>query len=802
MPAQKTQRKIQSSSTQQFVDIKEIKDGVVVLKNGGLRKVVLVDGLNFNLKSEEEQNLIISAYQSLLNSLDFSLQIIVHTRKLNIDGYIESLKERMENDDDEAAREEISQYVDFIESLIEGNEVMVKSFFAVIPYESFSLSLRSQKQKKTAPKREQDAGLRQETEVGNDTPQRERERLEERVDRVISGLRQIGLRAVALEDNELRELYYNFYNPTTIEKGNEEIAERGKTKPKGEENAVASKSIEIAPLYIKADEKFAKTLFILDYSRFLAMGWFSDVINFPALIDVSIFIHPEETNIALKNLRRKSAQFEAQVLVNQEKGLVRDPALETAYQDVESLRDALQQATEKLFSVGVYITIYADSASELDKLESQINTIMESRLIDVRSTDFEQVKGWQSTMPLGMDELDINKSLNTGPVSSFFPFVSMDLTSDNGILYGINRGNSTLIIFDRFSLENANMVVFAKSGSGKSYATKLEVIRSLMLGTNYIIIDPENEYESLAQMLGGTYVKISLNSESHINPFEIPIVPEDEDPGEVLRSHIVNLTGLLKLMLGKITDEEEALLDQALIETYAVRDITPGRDFSNATPPLLEDLVGVLRGLQGGEEMSTRLLRFVKGSYSGFTNVPTNVDIQNRLIVFSVRDLEDELRPIAMYIILNFIWNAIRADLRKRIMIIDEAWWLMKYPDSASFLFGLAKRARKYYLGLTTITQDVEDFLNSPYGRPIITNSSLQVLLKQAPATIDITGKAFNLTDVEKNYLLEADVGTGLFIAGLKRAAIQVVASLSEDALITTNPKKADEESGAEEPQQ
>ncbi|MCL5006564.1 MAG: ATP-binding protein [Patescibacteria group bacterium] len=785
-------------STQQFVDVKEIKNGVAVLKDGGLRKVVLVDGLNFNLKSEEEQNLITLGYQNLLNSLDFSLQIIVHTRKLNVDDYLAELRARQEQETDDLIKTQIGEYTSFVESLIESNSVMVKNFFVVVPQESSSLIQLP----KTGKKGVKVAAAENQSQ-NYEPSDKDLEQLEARVDHVVSGLREFGLRAVALEDNELRELFYNFYNPTTIEKGDKKVAERTVKNPKTEADAIAPEKIEVAPLSVKIGDKFAKTLFILDYPRFLSSGWLSDIINFPDLIDVSFFIHPEDTAIALKNLRRKSAQFEAQILSNQEKGLVRDPVLETAYQDVESLRDALQQATEKLFLVGVYITIYADSLSALNKLESQISTLLQSRLVDAKSADFEQVKGWRSTMPLGVDALNVNKSLNTGPISSFFPFVSLDLTSDNGILYGINRSNSTLIIFDRFSLENANMVIFAKSGSGKSYATKLEVIRSLMLGTDYIIIDPENEYEALCQALGGTYIKISLNSESHINPFDIPIVPEDEEAGEVLRSHIVNLTGLLKLMLGKVTDEEEALLDQAIIETYAVRDITPGRDFSKTTPPILEDLVGVLRGLEGGEEMATRLLRFVKGSYSGFTNVPTNINLQNRLIVFSVRDLEDELRPIAMYVILNFIWNAIRADLRKRIMIIDEAWWLMKYPDSASFLFGLAKRARKYFLGLTTITQDVEDFLNSPYGRPIITNSSLQLLLKQAPATIDVTGKAFNLTDVEKNYLLEADIGTGLFVAGLKRAAIQVVASLSEDALITTKPQQAEEENDSEpEPQQ
>ncbi|MDE2100006.1 MAG: ATP-binding protein [Patescibacteria group bacterium] len=788
MPDNKTTKKYTNpNSTQQFVEVKEIKNGIALLKNGGLRKVVLIDGLNFDLKSEEEQNLIISGYQNLVNSLDFSLQVLVHTRKLNIDGYLAGLKKSAEEESNELLKAQTSEYIEFVDSLIKSNSVMVKNFFAIVPHEPISLpSLPTGKKgKKNEPAGPNDLGSVSAMDL---------DQLEERTDRVITGLRQIGLRAVALEDDELRELYYNFYNPTTIEKGNEEVSTRLDKKNNDEPNIVAPKSIEVNPLYLKVGDKFLKTLFILDYPRFLSSGWFSQVINFPDLIDISFFIHPQDTTIALRNLRRKSAQFESQIMSNQEKGLVRDPALETAYQDVESLRDALQQAQEKLFLVGVYITIYAESLSALNKLEAEINTILESRLVNVRNSNFEQIKGWQSTMPLGLDALNINKSMNTSPASSFFPFVSLDLTSDNGILYGINRSNNTLIIFDRFSLENANMVIFAKSGSGKSYATKLEVVRSLMLGTNYIIIDPENEYQSLAESLNGTYIKIALNSENRINPFDIPMVPPDEDAGEVLRSHIVNLTGLMKLMLGTITDQEEALLDQAIIETYAARDITPDRDFSKAQAPLLEDLVAVLRGLSGGEEMADRLLRFVKGSYAGFTNMPTNIDLQNRLIVFSVRDLEDELRPIAMYVILNFIWNTIRADLKKRIMIIDEAWWLMKYPDSASFLFGLAKRARKYYLGLTTITQDVEDFLNSPYGRPIITNSSLQLLLKQAPATVDVTGKAFNLTDVEKNYLLEVDVGRGLFVAGLKRAAIQVVASLFEDKLITTNPLQKTEE--------
>lgn len=556
-------------------------------------------------------------------------------------------------------------------------------------------------------------------------------------------------------------------------------------------NIIAPSAIEITPNQLRLGTKLAKTIFVFTYPRYLSTGWFSPIVNFPGLLDISIFVNPIDTPLALKNLRKKATQIEAQLMEQQEKGLVRNPVLETANQDIEALRDSLQQSRENLFTVGVYITMYGENQEALNKIETEINNILESRLIYAKPALFEQIEGINSTFPLVSDSLNITTQLNSGPLSSFFPFVSLNLTSDEGILYGINRHNSTLIIFDRFSLENANMVIFAKSGSGKSYAAKLEALRLLMTGVDVIIIDPENEYEKLSNAVGGSFFKISLASEHHINPFEIPIIPEDEDPADVLRSHIVNLTGLVKLMAGgTVSAEQETILDRAITETYASREIIPGKDFSNAQPPLLKDLETILRNMDGGAELADRLYRFTEGSFAGFTNHPTNIDINNRLIVYSLRDLEDELRPIAMYIILNFIWTLIRAKLKKRVVFIDEAWLLMKNQDSATFLFGLVKRARKYFLGVTTITQDVEDFLSSPFGRPIITNSSLQMLLKQAPATLDMVGKTFNLSDGEKNMLLEVNVGQGLFFAGLNHVAIQIVASYAEDQLITTNPQE------------
>jgi type IV secretory pathway VirB4 component len=554
---------------------------------------------------------------------------------------------------------------------------------------------------------------------------------------------------------------------------------------------IAPAGAQVSPNSLKIGDKIAKTFFILSYPRYLSSGWFEPIINLPNLFDVSIFINPVDTGLALKNLRKKAGQLESQMNDEQAKGLVRNPVLETAINDVEGLRDSLQQSQEKMFNTGVYITIYADTQDELARLESKITTMMEAKLIYIKPALFQQLEGLSTILPLANDKLQVYSPMNTSPISSFFPFVSEDLSSNQGIMYGINLNNNNLVIFDRFSLENANQVVFAKSGSGKSYTTKLEIIRSLMAGVEMVlVIDPENEYGKLAETFGGSMFNISLSSHEHINPFEIPVIPEGESPSDVLRSHIVTMAGLIKLMVGTVTPEEDALLDRAINETYASREIVPDSDFAGKEPPLLGDLETVLRNLDGGKDVAERLYKYTKGSFSGFLNQPTNIDVNNRLIIFSIRDLEEELRPIGMFVVLNFIWNIIRAKLAKRLLYIDEAWIMMKNDDSATFLFGLVKRARKYYLGVTTITQDVEDFLRSPYGRPIVTNSSLQLLLKQAPATIDIVAKAFELTDAEKNFLLSAEVGTGIFFAGKRHVAIQIVPSYFEDQIITTNPEQ------------
>lgn len=555
---------------------------------------------------------------------------------------------------------------------------------------------------------------------------------------------------------------------------------------------IAPASVEVNQNYVQMEEKLAKTYFVFSYPRYLTTGWLSPIINMDIPLDISFFFHPIETGSILKQLRKSVTEVQAEIIERETKGLIRDPALETAYQDLEDLRSRLQTAQEKMFKFGLYITVYADNLKELETIETTLRSILESRLIYIKPALYQQKEGLLSAFPYGSDLLQIHNTLNTTPLSSIFPFVSFDLSSNEGILFGINKHNNSLVLFDRFSMENANMVIFAKSGSGKSYAVKLEILRSLMMGAECIILDPENEYKTLAEAVDGSFFKISLSSDSHINPFDLPEPREDETPEDVLRSNIINLVGLMRIMLGGLSPEEDAIMDRALSETYSAKDITANSDPKTwgDKVPVMSDLESVLDTMDGAESLTERLRKFTKGTFASFFNQRSNISMNKSLVVFGIRDMEDELRPMAMFIIMRYIWNTTRAELKKRILVIDEAWWMMKTEDGASFLFGICKRARKYWLGVTTITQDVSDFMRSDYGKPIITNSSIQLLLKQSPATIDLIQQTFTLTDQEKFLLLETPVGEGIFFAGQKHVAIRIVASYTEDQIITTSPEE------------
>jgi len=554
---------------------------------------------------------------------------------------------------------------------------------------------------------------------------------------------------------------------------------------------IAPSAMEVKPNHIRLGDLYVRTLFVVTYPRYLTLGWFTPVINFSATMDISMFFYPVQPEVILKQLKNKVGVLEAQIMSDAEKGAARDPLRETALRDIEKLRDDLTQGIEHFFQFALYVTLYAPAEKELDELTNQIEGIFGARLIYTKRVLYQAEQGFNSSLPIGNDELMITFNMNTSPIASGFPFVSADLTSDNGILYGINRHNNSLILFDRFSLQNANAVVFATSGAGKSYTVKLEVLRSLMVGIEVIIIDPEMEYKHLSDAVSGTYINISLASDAKLNVFDLPRpVGEDVRSEDIIRSAVIAVKGLMRIMFGEMSTAEDSIIDRALLETYAKKDIVPGVDLTTVEPPVMSDFQQVLEGITGTENLQIKLRKYIDGTFSGLLNSPTTVEMNNKLVIFSVRDLEDELRPMAVYTIVNYIWNIVRSERKKRILVIDEAWWLMQHDDSAKFIFALVKRCRKYYLGVTTITQDVNDFLRSPYGQAIVTNSSMQILLKQSSASVDLVQKTFLLTEGEKYLLLEAGVGEGIFFAGPRHAAIKVVASYAEDQIITSDPKQ------------
>lgn len=557
---------------------------------------------------------------------------------------------------------------------------------------------------------------------------------------------------------------------------------------------IAPSSIEIESGHFRLGTLYARSFYVYGYPRQIFTGWLSPVVNIDEEIDISMFVYPVASQVVLENLRKKVTQLEAGLQIDAEKGRVRDPAKQAAIMDAEELRDSLQVGEERFFRFGLYLTIYAKSLEELEYIQHKVETILGQQLVYSKPATVQMEQGLNSTIPQFTDELQVRRNMNTGALSTSFPFTSADLTQENGILYGINMHNNGLVLFDRFSLENANMVVFAKSGAGKSFAVKLEALRSMMMGTEVLIIDPENEYERLCDAVGGSYVRMSLNSTTRINPFDLPRVidNEDGDADNALRANLITLHGLMRLMMGgALNPSEEADLDQALIDTYAKAGITGDPLTHQTPPPTIGDLYETLLHMQGtGPGMAQRLRKYTSGTFAGIFSQQSNVDINNNMVVFNIRDLEDELRPVAMYIILNHIWNKTKSDKKKRNLIIDEAWQLLKYQDSANFLFSLAKRARKYYLGLTTISQDVEDMMSSQMGRAIVSNSSMQLLLKQSTSAVDVLGAVFKLTSEERKRLSQFPVGQGLLFAGQNHVHIQIIASPTETSLISTSPEE------------
>ncbi|MEX0896286.1 MAG: ATP-binding protein [Patescibacteria group bacterium] len=556
------------------------------------------------------------------------------------------------------------------------------------------------------------------------------------------------------------------------------------------QDIIAPEAIEVDFTYQKINSTYTRTLFVAGYPRTVPANWLSPLINYPHQMSVAMFIYPVDSAEILDNLKRKITEMEAEIQSDLRSGKISNINTEVKLEDARFIREELAKGSERFFQFGLYITIQATDKDQLDKVTKNVQSTLGSLLIVSKKSTLQMDEGFKTTLPMGTDKLSITRNMDTTSLATTFPFTSSELTMETGIMYGINEHNDSLVIFDRFKMENANMVVFAKSGAGKSYTVKLEILRQMMFGAEVIVMDPEHEYEEMSKAVGGEYINFTFGSHAKINPFDLSNIYEEGE--NELGQKIIALHGLLKVMLGEMTAQQEALLDRALVAAYKAKGITPDPATQINEPPLMEDVYKALIGMESDDanDISARLEKYITGSFRGIFDQKSNIDITNQITVFSVKEMEEEMRPIAMYVILDFIWTRVRKTLKRRLLIIDEAWYFMKHPDSASFIFSMVKRARKYYLGVTTITQDVEDFLHTDHGKAIVTNASIQFLMKQSTASVPVLAETFYLSQGERQLLVTADVGEGIFFAGQNHVALRVVASEEEHGLITTNPEE------------
>lgn len=778
----KTARQSIRATTQQFTEIDTVVDDVIFFQGHNACLVIEVNAINFSFLSSEEQDSTIEAFASLLNSLSFPIQILVATKKLDMASYLNRLKNEEINTHNQMLKKQINLYRSFVQELIKVKTVLDKNFYVCLSFSELEegivqlSSMVGSKQNKS------------------DFYTKARAALRSKAESIYSQLGRLGLKANTLEKDELIKLFHDIYNPgSSYSNDLAQKQEDDKTqnrKPQSVPDTVAPSSVEVDFHFIRIGESFYRTFFSAGYPRFVSADWLKPLIDFDHSMNISMFIYPTYAADVLSDLRRKIAEMEATAASQMEKGLNVDPKLNATLEDALAIQDELARGVERFFEFSLYITLYSDDLNDLKRGSDKLLTTLNSILILAKTATLQMDDGFKSTIPMASDRLFITRNMDTTSLALAFPFTSAVLTQDHGVMYGVNQQNGSLVVFDRFSLENANQVVLGKAGSGKSYFTKLEAIRQLMFGTEVIIIDPEGEYEKLANAAGGDVFSFTPSASLKMNPFDLSGFYEEGE--NELGLKILSLQGLLKIIMGQLDPSHDAILDRALMQTYGQKGITVDPATQKREPPLMEDLYKVLIGMEddNAKELAFRLEKFIKGSLSGIFNQQSQVTITNPLTVFSVKTLEEELRPLVMHIILDFVWTRVKKQLKKRLLIIDEAWYLMRHEDSASFVYSIAKRSRKRYLGLTTTTQDVQDFLSTDYGKAVLSNSSMQVLLKQSPSEIDMMTKLFYLSGGEKQMLLSANIGEGLFSAGQNRVAIKIVAAPFEHNLITTNPQE------------
>lgn len=752
--------KLKTSSTQSFTGIKEIVGDVAIFSKGSACLIFEITATNFSLLSPQEQDAKIAAFSALLNSLSYPIQIAIRSKRLDISSYLRLLDDEVLKNPNQKLAQQVQKYRNFVAELVKVNTILDKKFYIVLPFTHLENPGGSSHNFKDAA----------------------RASLHSKASSLSSQLSRLNLRSRILQNEELMKLFYDIYN----EEGTGNMSSRTGAVA----DIVSPSSIEVDFNSIRIGERFYKTYFVSGYPRFVSPNWLSPLINFEHSMMISMFIYPSSSSDVLSDLRRKIAEMEATISSEIDDGREMDPKVKASLEDALSVQEQLAKGVERFFQFSLYVTLSSQNKKDLDEAGRRLETTLSSMLMTGKSATLQMEEGFKSSIPQGTDSLYLPRNMDTTSLSTTFPFTSAMLAQDKGIMYGENLQNGSLVIFDRFSLENANEVVFGKSGAGKSYLIKLEVMRQFMFGTEVIIIDPEGEYEEIAKTLEGEYVTFKPNEPIKINPFDLSGIYEEGE--NELGLKILSLHGLLKIIMGEMSPSQAAILDRALITTYKEKGITTDPKTQTKEPPIMDDLYNVLSNMKEpeGAELALRLEKFTRGSLAELFNQQSNFDIKNPLTVFSIKALEEELRPIAMHIVLDFVWTKVRKTLKKRLLVLDEAWYIMKYQDSASFVYGVAKRARKYYLALTTATQDVADFLSTDYGKAVLSNSSLQILLKQSPTTIDLVSQIFYLSLGERELLLSSAIGEGLFFAGQSHVAIKIVAAPFEHEIITSNPQE------------
>lgn len=779
-----------TADTVDHLPIADITDDILITRDGGAAVVLSSSSLNFSLLSEREQNAVLASYAALLNSLSFPIQIVVRSDEKDVTRYLAFLEKTKQTLTNPLLSRLMGDYAEFISHTVKKKRVLEKQFLVIIPFSPLELGLRgalgvgARGKSKRLPYSRSYIVKKAKTAI---YPKR---------DHLLRQAARVGVKLHQLTTEELTALFHSIYRQ-------EEEVSIDKTKSPLETITPDSLTIDWKQMLLN-DKIYSRTLFVAGYPRFVSPGWLDPIINFDHPLTISFFIYPVQGKTVLDDLRRKIAEMEAEIATDFQRGKILNPGTQAKLEDALSLQEELVRGAERFFQFAFYINIPAASKEELENVTQQVKSTLGALLVSAQPSTLTQEEGFISTLPIGVDKLMLTRNMDTSSLSTTFPFVSAELSQEKGIVYGINEDNGSLVVFDRWTLENANSTVFGTAGGGKSYMVKLETVRYLMLGAEVIIIDPESEYKALCEAVGGQFISFSFGSNSKINPFDLPVRPAPprgeqaglttvEPEGEnALTLKLISLHSLFKVIMGQLNPIEEAILDQALVATYKGKGITPDPSTHKKEPPLLEDLYKALIGMERTEAISlaARLEKFVKGSFVGIFDQPTTVDIKNPFTVFSIRDLEEALRPIAMFIVLDFIWTRVRQDMKRRLLVVDEAWHMMKFPDSALFLWSVAKRARKYWVALTTITQDVQDFLSQDIGRAIVTNAAMHILMKQSAAAIDNLGEVFHLSEGEKQLLLSADIGEGIFFAGPNHVAIRVVASDSEHKLVTTKPEE------------